>query len=427
MSTSGGSASPLRTTAPGASTIRQVVTSPPWARDEPPSPELEALPISDLHLRPSTSVTSGSAARHGPTSSTATSFRSDDTTQPTDWRRWKLPQMINQLRRGSNGSPTRPRTSDEDDGQYLQQQPLSQEPAADASRLPAESGASYFPHVNSLDRDVSPNRRGRQLRLQIPRNTQSFTLAQSKTPGWATPWVASHAGPRPGRSRISIPDERSDPIELMSEKDTANMSAWNRKRRSFRNFILTNAYVPLMCRIANLSFTAATLGIAVRIRHHEISAGILGAVGISPLLAIIFSPLTLTHVLLAIYLEYFGRPLGLWRTASKLAHTLLEVFFICLWSGSVSVAFYDYFTSSLECVPPSANSWWNSVPPQPSPLPGDYGRREGGLADSICDDQLIIVCLEFIGLCMYNASLVISLFRIFEKVKNSTTAARNYA
>lgn len=42
---------------------------------------------------------------------------------------------------------------------------------------------------------------------------------------------------------------------------------------------------------------------------------------------------------------------------------------------------------------------------------------EGTLAERICDDQLILISLVFIGLIMYCTNLVISLFRIFEKVK----------
>jgi len=230
-----------------SSSSRSLATA--WARHEPPSPDLETMPISDLGLRATASVTSGSVAHHGPSTSSATSFRSDDTTQPTDWRRWRLPQMITQLRRGSGGSPTRQgpsRLSEEADGQFLQQQqPLSQEPvqSSDPTR-PPESTTSYFPHVRERDRDGPSNGRARQLRLQIPHG-HSFTLAQSKTPGWATPWAPSNQAHRASRSRSTIPDD-SDRIELSSEKDPAHMSTLKRHRRTLRNYILTNAYVPLV-------------------------------------------------------------------------------------------------------------------------------------------------------------------------------------
>lgn len=391
----------------GASTIRPVVTQPPWARDEPPSPELEAMPISDLALRLSASVQSGSA-QNAASSSGASVHSSAATTLP-DGRRWRFQSMLSQLRRASGAAHAH----------HDHEPELVEEP-----EQPPESSSSYFP---------SPPTRPSPLRLQIPRNAHSFTLAQSKTPGWATPWAPSNA-PRQGgpymRSGSQIPPETAfNGFQGLDEqeKDLAPMSAWKRRRRTFRSFILTNAYVPLLCRIANFSFTTATLGVAIRLRQMEIDNGALGAVGSSPILAIIFSPLTLVHVLTAIYLEYFGRPLGLWRTSGKLAHTLSEVLFICIWSGSVSVAFDNYFTSPLLCTPQSWNTWWDHLPQQSSPLPDELGRYKGGVADSICGDQLVIVCLEFVGLALYNVSLVISLFRIFEKVKIHTTAARGFA
>jgi hypothetical protein len=133
-------------------------------------------------------------------------------------------------------------------------------------------------------------------------------------------------------------------------------------------------------------------------------------------LVIIFAPLTLVHVMVAIYLEYFGRPLGLWRTSSKLTHTLLEVLFICAWSAAFSLSFDNYFTSLIPCAAPSSTAWYNQVPRPPSPM-RDLGRYEGGVADRMCDDQVILVSLIGLGLIMYCINLIISLFRIFEKVK----------
>lgn len=149
---------------------------------------------------------------------------------------------------------------------------------------------------------------------------------------------------------------------------------------------------------------------------------------------IIFAPLTLVHVMFAIYvsiystlsscryfnassvsqLEYFGRPLGLWRTSMKLAHTLSETLFICAWSAALSLCFDNFFTAVIGCASPASISWYNQIQRQTL---GNLGRGEGGPADQICDDQLALICLVGVGLIMYCTNLVISLFRIFEKVK----------
>jgi len=109
-------------------------------------------------------------------------------------------------------------------------------------------------------------------------------------------------------------------------------------------------------------------------------------------------------------LEYFGRPLGLWHTSGKLAHTLLETLFICAWSAALSLCFDNYFTSVIPCSQ-SGMEWYNELPPPPT-IPD-----VGSVGPSICKNQLALICLVFFGLVMYCMSLIISLYRIFEKVK----------
>jgi hypothetical protein len=113
-------------------------------------------------------------------------------------------------------------------------------------------------------------------------------------------------------------------------------------------------------------------------------------------------------------LDYFGRPLGLWRTSRKLAHTLLEVLFICAWSAGLSLCFDNFFTSPIPCASPKSTAWYSKLP---RPSITELGDLASGTTAMICDDQLALICLVGVGLIMYCASLVINLFRIFEKVK----------
>jgi hypothetical protein len=117
-------------------------------------------------------------------------------------------------------------------------------------------------------------------------------------------------------------------------------------------------------------------------------------------------------------LEYFGRPLGLWRTSAKLAHTLIEVVFICAWSAALALSFDNFFTSVIPCASSSSTSWYSSIPrttPNPSLLPGLSGST--GIGGRLCNEQVALICLVGVGLIMYCFNLVISLYRIFEKVK----------
>jgi len=142
-------------------------------------------------------------------------------------------------------------------------------------------------------------------------------------------------------------------------------------------------------------------------------------------LNIIFAPLTIVHVIISVYLEYFGKPLGLWRTSRKLLYTLLETLFISLWSAAMAVTTDNYFTSRLRCAPLSDTRWWNQLPSPDNPLGVNV---EGSLSDNLCHHIFILIFLTFFGLVTYILSLGIALFRIFEKVKyhgaNATGTSR---
>lgn len=121
-------------------------------------------------------------------------------------------------------------------------------------------------------------------------------------------------------------------------------------------------------------------------------------------------------------LEYFGRPLGLWRTSAKLAHTLFDVLFICMWSAALSLCFDNYFTSLVPCTSEHATAWYNDLPRPASNLPS----LDQHIGDGICDTQVALICLVGVGLTMYCINLIISLFRIFEKVKSTSRPERTW-
>ena len=136
-------------------------------------------------------------------------------------------------------------------------------------------------------------------------------------------------------------------------------------------------------------------------------------------------------------LEYFGRPLGLWRTSAKLAHTLSEVVFICAWSAELALCFDNYITSPLNCAPRSTIKWYSELP-YSDPL-GNNSNYEplcysviahnssfftsaaaGGAARDthlLCAHQRDLISVVVVALLLYVTNLVISLFRIFEKLK----------
>ncbi|KAL5495145.1 hypothetical protein ACEPAI_607 [Sanghuangporus weigelae] len=419
------------------STLRKIITAPPWASDEPPSPIEPSQPTSNtpsntLNPRPSQSALSDSASTSNQTIQNPYG-RKDD---PLWWmftpkrrdqgppqastsgekRNWaSLPLHSHLKSEGQNEKRDRP-IKERSLSTWLPGQRIRQSKHA-------EGGNQYnLPDSPTDDEGEAYHRRSWGFHIPLPTTPAAITISQNRTPGWDTPWSE--------RARRSLDDSGSHGSNVPSRQDSfANAdgaddppdgrkrSKWYRRRKRLRMFILSNTYVPLLFRVINITLTTAALAVAIKIRQKEKHYGVMGAVGASPTLVIIFAPPTLVHVLSAIYLEYFGRPLGLWRTSGKLFHTLSETFFICMWSAALSLCFDNFFTSMLNCVPESAMSWYNEIP---RTMPDGYpnlGRGEGQPGDYICDSQVALICLVFLGLVMYCMNLFISLFRIIEKVK----------
>ncbi|KAG6820369.1 hypothetical protein H0H93_001340 [Arthromyces matolae] len=372
-----------------------VVTTPPWARDEPPSPT-ERTSIHDVTQWPE------------PRPIDAASYTSRPDDRPSRWWTFTLPRTTRQ-----------PPTFQNNDSTSARAEKKGLKDISISSWLPSSSSQRETPTVTrkGKERDVESNeltdgRRDWDLAFPTPPVAQN-TIANSMTPGWDDPWSPRTAIQGPARNHLSRQTSYGLGAPDESEVDQKGDKKWRSRRKRFRAFILSNTYVPLLFRIINITFTTSALAVAIRIRRIEMALHSMGAVGSSPTVVIIFAPLTLVHVMIAIYLEYFGRPLGLWRTSGKLAYTLSEVLFICAWSAALSLCFDNFFTSLIPCASVSSISWYNEIPRPNSILPND----EHSVGDRICDHQLALICLVAIGLLAYCTNLIISLFRIFEKVK----------
>ncbi|KAJ7783911.1 hypothetical protein DFH07DRAFT_789617 [Mycena maculata] len=369
--------------------VPSVITSPPWAKDEPPSPTDEPF----LDVQHATESRPSVASFHS-------TYPSDS---PSRWWAFTRPRgdsdANEQLSPQTENKPDRKNVSFKD---------------RSISWLPSQrDGSTTFPRRIRQQSRASSINRNWNLSITLPTPPQaSFTLQHNITPGWDVPWTSRVGAQGPpgrhnseGASNFTEEEEEDSPVDPHK-----NYSVWHRRRKRLRAFILTNNYVPLLFRCINITFTTTALAIAIRIRLLERRTHTMGELGSSPTLVIIFAPLTLVHVMSSIYLEYFGRPLGLWRTSAKLAHTLSEVLFICAWSAALSLCFDNFFTSVIPCASASAIEWYSTIPrPQADGDPVSDDHR--------CDDQMALICLVGFGLLAYCSNLVISLFRIFEKVK----------
>ncbi|KAF8216105.1 hypothetical protein K438DRAFT_626302 [Mycena galopus ATCC 62051] len=363
--------------------VPSVITSPPWARDEPPSPT-DDQPASDtLHAvesRPSVTSFSTYAASNN----------------PNRWWAFTRPRGDSGAALDPNSAPPLPERTDRKSVSFRDRS---------MSWLPTPRESTFPRRARQLNRNWN-------LSITLPTPpTGAFTAQHNATPGWDAPWTSRVGAQGPAGQHLNEGYNYSDDEDTDSPVDPEkDQTVWQRRKKRLRAFILSNAYVPLLFRCINITFTTTALAIAIRIRLLERRTHTMGELGSSPTLVIIFAPPTLVHVMFSIYLEYFGRPLGLWRTSAKLAHTLSEVFFICAWSAALSLCFDNFFTSIIPCASASAISWYSTIPrPQSDNSPVTNDKR--------CDDQLALICLVAFGLLAYCANLIISLYRIFEKVK----------
>ncbi|EMD42198.1 hypothetical protein CERSUDRAFT_79802 [Gelatoporia subvermispora B] len=395
----------VRSSRAAPSTIKTVVTAPPWARDEPPSPTEQVHdPHSFDSARPLQPVRPSDVA----------SYESSLVNEPGPSRWWAFTRQ----RGPPPEAPSSPRIS------------LARQSTRFSTRTGRDRSLS-FPWLSPTLRrseDPAAASRGKEpvhvgrasnssgLQIDIPPPpTVPFTRAYNETPGWDTPWTSrpldlTHRGQNFGEP---------PPDGMQHDDGDEKLGTWARRKKRLRAYMMYNVYVPLLFRFINIAFTTAALAVAIRIRLLEQHNGVMGALGSSPTLVIIFASLTLVHVMIAIYVEYLGRPVGLWRTSSKLAYTLIEVVFICAWSAALALSFDNFFTSLIPCAAQSSITWYSQLPrPVPS---GNATLVAHGLGDRLCDQQLALICLVGIGLIMYCINLVISLFRIFEKVKYHPT------
>lgn len=233
-----------------------------------------------------------------------------------------------------------------------------------------------------------------------------FTVHQPATPGWASPWKPEARGHGGLHGTGYFP--RTDSGRTVGSQD-GRRSGWY---EAWKHFLIHNPFVPLLFRTINIAFTSATLAVAIELLVILRQEDANDAVGASPLVAIIFAPLSLLHVGFQIWLEYFGRPIGLWTVQSKLSYTVVELVFICLWSSELSLTFDNYFTSTLICVNYGSPYVGPREPPANRPNPLNNPSRK----PYICRLQGSLIGLVFVSLLAYLIVLTVSLFRIFVRV-----------
>ncbi len=208
-----------------------------WARDEPPSPK-EEVPPSPSRER----LSDQRPAEHRPSDVASYQSSTADLSSAGPSRWWAFTRH----RPGEDGS-----------------QPL----ATNAARHGRERSLSVAWLTHSITRrsgdnegvprdrvaegpyplhDAGPYAMQDQFHLDLPPPPSSpTTLAQTRTPGWETPWTPRVPGA--AWNTVTANEEHEDENEKLSR--------WQRRKKRIRVYMLTNTYVPLVCQ----HFTALNL------------------------------------------------------------------------------------------------------------------------------------------------------------------------
>ena len=124
-------------------------------------------------------------------------------------------------------------------------------------------------------------------------------------------------------------------------------------------------------------------------------------------------------------MEYFGKPIGLWTIEVKLWFTLAELFFITLWSSILSLSFDNLFHSALSCTNFSPYERYDNLPDRVIEL--SSGGEGGDFLNEICEKQVALITVVACSLCLAVGVLIVSLFRIFDKVARKSVSSSSLA
>jgi hypothetical protein len=183
-----------------------------WARDEPQSP------TESVHNAAASCSASRPASR-----SDILSLTSSSQPKPDKEHRWFPFARRNTFSKfpGVTAAPGSAERTSDDDGNTSLNEANSPHTGASALNTPSDPLAGRF--------------RNWGLRVNLPpQHLPSATLAQSRTPGWESPWVPKINAPMGSRAHSGL-----------SEKD-GDLTRWQAFKKGARRYLLHNVYAPLV-------------------------------------------------------------------------------------------------------------------------------------------------------------------------------------
>lgn len=228
-----------------------------WARDEPPSPLDQHLPLASpatsIQPRPSQSGLSTTAESTGSISNhTATPYGQKD--EPLWWMFTRRGRQEGPPQRSPSARHNWPTLNSKSGGSGEKRERPMRERARTTWLAGAQRVRHNLPEPAEGDpdppSDEEQHRRSWGLHIPLPTPTP-FTISQNRTPGWETPWSprSNHSlntvngqGSNLGTHRTSL----SPPNGVDETPDGRKRTKWYYRRKATRAFIINNNYVPLV-------------------------------------------------------------------------------------------------------------------------------------------------------------------------------------
>ncbi|KAL7007687.1 hypothetical protein EMMF5_002763 [Cystobasidiomycetes sp. EMM_F5] len=194
----------------------------------------------------------------------------------------------------------------------------------DAEEGRSGSGQRRKPKTTSRRTSRGEDREGSgSSRRQHGHGADVISANQAQTPGWASPWNPGTAGTHRQNSFGALAMEGLG-ISHFGQEQKKKSTRLGR----FQKWLVRSAFAPLFLRIANLAFTISELAVAIHIRQLTLQNNVYGILGSSTIFGVVVGPLSIVHIFVNVYVEYFGSPIGVWKVRSKMYYTLVELLFM---------------------------------------------------------------------------------------------------
>lgn len=175
-----------------------------------------------------------------------------------------------------------------------------------------------------------------------------------------------------------------EPAKSPEAAYVANLFDLEKKKRHIISYLRKNPYVPLILRGSAWSFSIISLGFACNVFVES------PKIGASTIMAIVISCISVPYLTYSIWDEFFGQPLGLRTSVSKMKLIMIDTVLLCLLGACLALNFDTMIHTAWVCHAP------------------------GGL----CTREKCLVSFLLLQLVLWFSTFMVSLFRMVDRAQH---------